>query len=165
MEHKKTDNEETLYQAHPSMFRNHPLWFVIVFLFPICGFALMVYLGLTSHLLAGVYAFAIPIAISLLTYGVWLFEIKGTTLTITNDRSTLRKGLLSKRVSEVWHQDVRNVQLDQSFLQRILGVGRIGISSAADAGKEIDVNGMPDPEKIKGIIDQHRRRDRTNTND
>jgi len=35
--------------------------------------------------------------------------------------------------------------------------GTIGISSAGQADVEIEVAGMPKPQRIKDIIDQHRR--------
>jgi hypothetical protein len=37
-----------------------------------------------------------------------------------------------------------------------MNVGWIGISSAGQAGLEIEVNGIVDPERVKQIIDDHR---------
>jgi uncharacterized membrane protein YdbT with pleckstrin-like domain len=88
----------------------------------------------------------------------WWLKNKGTRLTITNRRSTLRKGILSKQITEVWHRDVRNVQLSQTVFQRIFGVGRLAISSSGQDGMEIDVNGIPLPSKAKSIIDANRGR-------
>jgi uncharacterized membrane protein YdbT with pleckstrin-like domain len=56
----------------------------------------------------------------------------------------------------VYLTDVRNVQIYQSFGQRIFGVGSVAISSAGNEGIEIQVSGLPDPDKIKSIIDTHR---------
>jgi uncharacterized membrane protein YdbT with pleckstrin-like domain len=125
--------EEILYEAHPSMFRNHPLAFVLTCLLSLVGVGLIIFF-------------------------FWWLDSIGTTLTVTNDRITLRKGVLSKSLIEVWHRDVRNVQLYQSFGQRILGVGKLGISSAGQGGVEIEVAGIPDPEKVKSLIDDHRRK-------
>jgi hypothetical protein len=58
--------------------------------------------------------------------------------------------------TEVWHRDIRNVQLTQTFFQRILSTGRIGIGSSASSGMEIDVAGLRDPDEIKTLIDRHR---------
>jgi uncharacterized membrane protein YdbT with pleckstrin-like domain len=68
----------------------------------------------------------------------------------------LHRGWLSRSITEVWHRDVRNVQLTQSLFQRIFDTGRIGISSAAQSGIEIDVAGLRNPDKIKSIIDKYR---------
>jgi len=125
--------ESTLYEAHPSMFRNHPLYFVLsVLLIAAFGVGLLILLG-------------------------WWIAVLGTTLTVTDERITLRRGLLSKHTSEVFHSDVRNVQIDQTFGQRIFGVGTIGVSSSGQSGVEIQVAGIPDPQRIKDLIDAHRR--------
>ncbi|MDG1875683.1 MAG: PH domain-containing protein [Mariniblastus sp.] len=130
---KPSSQERTLYEEHPSMFRNQPVAFVIY-----CVLCLVV------------------VGIVILFF--WWLKCKGTTLTVTTDRVRLRKGILSKSINEVWHQDVRNVQLNQSFFQRLFGVGTVGISSAGQSEIEISVTGIPDPDRVKMLIDQHRRR-------
>ena len=123
--------ETVLYDENPSMFRNRPLEFIISCLLclVVVGFVILL---------------------------IWWIRCKGTQLTVTSERTRLRKGLLSKSITEVWHRDVRNVQLRQSFFQRILGVGFLGISSAGQGGIEIAVSGIPDPERVKELIDNHR---------
>ena len=133
---KQPVEEVTYYEEHPSMFRNRPIEFVIT------GVLCLVLVGLVM-------------------FFFWWLKCKGTTLTVTSDRTRLRRGLLSKSVTEVWHQDVRNVQLDQTFLQRIFGVGKVGVSSSGQSGVEISVSGIPEPDKVKALIDQHRRRSAT----
>lgn len=125
--------EATEYKAHPSMFRNNPLGFIL-------SVALIAAVGL-----------------GLLILLVWWLRCLGTTLTVTNKRTILRRGILSKYTTEVYHSDVRNVQVDQSMFQRIFGVGTIGISSAGQSGIEITVSGVAHPADIKGIIDEQRR--------
>lgn len=139
--------EVTLYDEHPSMFRNRPLEFIFTGLLVLAG------LGLTYF---SIWLLALS-AIGLFLYGSWWIRCKGTQLTITNERARLRKGILAKSVTEVWHRDVRNVQLDQSVLQRLFGVGSLGISSSGQSGLEISVSGIPDPERVKELIDHHRR--------
>ena len=124
-------SESNLYVASPSMFRNRPLTFALVVLLSLVGVGL-------------------PILI------VWFFRCRSMELTVTNMRTRLHRGWLSRSITEVWHRDVRNVQLDQTFLQRLFNVGRIGISSAANSGIEIDVSGMRKPDKIKSLIDAQR---------
>ena len=130
---KPANEEVTLYDENPSMFRNRPVEFIVTLV--LC----LVVVGLVIFL-------------------VWWMRCKGTQLTVTTERTSLRRGILSKSITEVWHQDVRNVQLDQTFFQRLSGVGSLGISSSGQAGLEISVSGIPDPERVKELIDQHRRR-------
>ena len=124
-------SETTLYRENPSMFRNNPLGFVLTVLLCVVGIGLIVLL-------------------------LWWLSTKATTLTVTDERTILRRGLLSKQLNEVWHRDVRNVQLTQTFWQRIFGTGTLEISSAGQADVEIRVTGIPDPDEVKAIIDRHK---------
>lgn len=134
--------EKVLYRASPAMFRNRPIWFSI----------------LTLCLLGFFIKDASPIGFfALFVFIVWWIRCRGRSLIITDQRSTLRKGILSKATSEVWHENVRNVQMEQSLGQRIFGVGKLGISSAGQSGMEIEISGISNPEKAKKIIDQHRK--------
>jgi uncharacterized membrane protein YdbT with pleckstrin-like domain len=87
---------------------------------------------------------------------IWWLKTAATTLTVTTRRTTLTQGLLSKHTSEVMHEHVRNIQVDQSVLQRLFGVGRIAISSAGQSGMEIDITGIPHPDAIQSAIDRYR---------
>lgn len=118
--------------TNPKMFRNRPILFLL------CVVLIIAYgAGLVILL-------------------VWWIQTKCTTLTITDKNTTLRRGILSKSINEVRHKDVRNVQVYQSFLQRILGVGRLALSSSGQDGLEIVVNGIRAPMRLKKLIDDQR---------
>ena len=120
-------DETTLYHAHTSMSRNHPFLFV----------------------LAVVLA---PAAIGLIILAVWSLRCHSTTLTVTSRRTILRTGILSKYTNEIRHEDVSNIQVRQTFFQRIFHVGYIGISSAAQDEIEIEAAGIPHPDKVAELI-------------
>lgn len=124
--------EKVLYEEHPCMFRNNPIGFVlaIVLCLVLIGFVILL---------------------------IWRLRTLGTTLTVTNERITLRRGILSKHTNDIYHSDVRNVQIAQTFFQRIFDVGTVGIASAGSGAMEITVVGMPQPNKVKELINQHRR--------
>jgi uncharacterized membrane protein YdbT with pleckstrin-like domain len=132
MNHVTGTEEVVLYEAHPAMFRNHPFWFVLCVILSFVGVGLILFL-------------------------IWYLQSRATTLTVTNDQTRLRKGILSKHTNDVFHENVRNIQVKQTFSQRLLGVGSVGISSAGQAGMEIEVNGIPEPHRVKQIIDECRR--------
>ncbi len=133
MSHAGSDQESVLYEAHPLMFRNHPIYFVLCVLL--------------------IAAFGLGLVLLL----VWWIQCLGTTLTVTNEQTTLRKGILSKNTNDVFHSNVRNIQVRQTPIQRIMNVGWLGISSAGQSGLEIEVNGILDPDRVKEIIDEHRK--------
>ncbi len=124
--------EQLIGSVHPPFFRSQPASVLAGVLFlPLFGFGVLILLAcLLKHL--------------------------STTLTVTTLRTSLRRGILSKRTSEVRHADVRNVRVTQGILDRMLGVGRLEISSAGQADMEISVSGIANPEGIKMAIDRHR---------
>ena len=106
------DTEKVLYESHPAMFGNNPIGFILAVVLCLVGVGLIILV-------------------------VWYVKCLGTTLTVTNEQTTLRRGILSKYTNDVFHENVRNIIVRQSFLQRMCGVGTIGISSAGQAGIEI----------------------------
>ena len=126
------DGEETLLEANPAMFRNNPFAFILsVILVAAAGVGLVI-------------------------LGIWWLDTKAAMLTITNKRTIQRKGLFSRKTTEVLHRDVRNIEISQSFSQRMFGVGSIGIASAGQAGIEIQFAGVRDPDGVKALIDCYR---------
>jgi hypothetical protein len=151
----EASGSEVLYVGHPAMFRNRP----ILFSFGVLGI-LIGLPALFSGLSKGDQEMALSgLGVSggvglLMLY--WWIKTLGTTLTVTGEKATLRLGLLSKHTSDVMLADVRNVQVSQGILQRLLGVGAVGISSAGQSGVEIAVAGIFDPEKVKALIERGR---------
>lgn len=76
---------------------------------------------------------------------------------MTAERVSLREGLLSKSLNEIFLADVRNVRTWQGPLQRLTRVGNIGIASSGGAGMEIKVRGLPDPMRVKALVEAARR--------
>ena len=129
---REAGEERVLYNERPSMWRNRPISFVLVLLL-------------------------IPWGSGLIILAIWYLKVLGTRLVVSSERVTLRTGVLSKHINEVRHRDIRNVQISQGPLQRLFGVGTIGIASSGHGGIEIIVHGMRDPEQVKRIIDEQRR--------
>jgi uncharacterized membrane protein YdbT with pleckstrin-like domain len=121
--------EQTLYQAHPPMFRNHPLGFVL------------------SVLL-------IAVAIGIIILLVWYVKSRSEQLTITNEGLRYEKGILSKTHNELKLTSIRSVRVYQSFFQRMFGTGDVDIFTAGDV-PEVTLKGMPDPQQIREIVSEH----------
>jgi uncharacterized membrane protein YdbT with pleckstrin-like domain len=125
--------EETLYQSHPTMLRTNPVGVLIcVALIPVMGIGLAILI-------------------------CWWLRCMGHTLTVTSERIIYREGILAKAVSEILIADIRNIQVVQTIWQRLMGVGSLAVSSAAQADVEIRIAGIPDPECVREIINQARR--------
>lgn len=88
---------------------------------------------------------------------VWVLLTRASAaLEITNKRTVLHRGLFSRATSEVLHDHVRNIEITQSFLDRVLRVGKIGISSSGQDGIEVECGNIPNPRKLREIIDLYR---------
>jgi len=116
-----------IYQAHPAMFRAHPFWF-IVFVLLVAAFGL-----------------------GLLILLYWYIKTRATALTVTEHELLYEKGILSKERLAVSLRHVRAIQVNQSFVNRILGVGTIEISTAGDE-PEFTVADLPDPHEVREAI-------------
>ena len=148
--------EPVLYQSHQSMFRNRPFKFILLFALLI---GCIVGLCTLKPQMVGAIMLWVGIGGALLVLLFWWIHCLGQTLIVTDQRVTKRVGILAKNTNDLYHTDIRNVRVNQRFWQRVFGVGKISISSAGTDGMEIEMEGLPKPDKIKSIIDNHRRTD------
>ncbi len=155
------EDEKVLLRLNPKMFRQAPLTFLLYLLLPMLAFGLIPLQQFRPALFPDVsflwslYIF-LPLTVLLLVpLFIWWLRTKARTLVVTNKKSRLRTGILSKDVSEVYHSHVRNVKINQNFFQRLLGVGDVRISSAGQSGIEIQINGIYRPDRVNEVIDDY----------
>jgi uncharacterized membrane protein YdbT with pleckstrin-like domain len=86
-----------------------------------------------------------------------VISVYSTRYTVTSERVIQRNGLISRRTSQVEITDIRNVQVKQGILQRIFGVGDVGVSTAAQAGLEIEFKGIRSPQVVADAIRARRK--------
>lgn len=116
-----------LYSEHPSMFRNHPIYFIFCLL-------MIAAAGLGLILLL-----------------IWYLQTKASKLEINEHEILFEQGLLSKSRAEISLASVRTIKVHQSFFDRIFGVGTLELYTAGD-DPEIRATGLPDPNKVREII-------------
>lgn len=118
---------KALYEEHPVMFKNHPFLFILsVLLIAAFGLGLLILLG-------------------------WYLHNKASRLTVYENEILFEKGLLSKERLEVNMHSVRTIRVNQSFLDRVFGVGKVEIYTAGDS-PEIIAHGLPDPNRIRELV-------------
>ena len=142
-------NSDLIYSENPKMPRNRPFIFIFNIILNIVGFVSAFRFEEQALQITGLVVWIATIVFFL----IWFIHTKSTKLSITNRDILLEKGLLSKERREVAIEKVRTVNIKQTFLNRILGVGEISIFTAGDL-PEIVVPGMPDPNKTREIIKQ-----------
>lgn len=149
--HGQADGERNLVVSHPAMFRNHPLRYLGLMALLVGGISVASISWSSGMMTLSALGLAGAVC-ALLVFGGWCLQTYFETLTVTNRRTIYLKGIISRKTNEVQHDDVRNIQIDQNVLQRILGVGRLAISSSGQSNLEIDVRGIPNPEHIAETI-------------
>jgi uncharacterized membrane protein YdbT with pleckstrin-like domain len=139
------------YRAHSAL-RNQ--WFAI--LVAILLFVLFVYLGVTGAAAGGgrnvqivLALIGVPmlvlVAVIVYRYHVWTFTIRGETIESC-------KGIIGREVHSIRVHDLRNVNVRQSFFQRLFGVGDVEFSSAGGVGIEVTFYGVTDPLGVKDRV-------------
>lgn len=153
---KGGEPERSVLKVRPTMFRARPVTFLGLGTGLLASAAGGVYLLTSTKSEALGWACLGLAGVLVGVFGVWRIKNLGNSLEVTNKRTIERVGLFSRFTSEIMHDDVRNVQITQSFIQRVMGVGQIGISSAAQDGLEISVKDVRNPDRIRETIDRYR---------
>ena len=159
------DTEEKVYVTHPAAFRNRPGKTLLAGLAILLGVLCLlgaVGVGLGLGLVEQVSAVAgatvlasvggVLILGGLIAMGVWLLKSRFETLTVTGQRTTFRYGIISRDTTEIQHEDIRNLQVDQSGFDRLMGVGDLFLSSSGQDGLEIRAFGIPKPEHVADVV-------------
>lgn len=156
----EADAERTLRTVHPAVFRSH-MFLTLVASLILAGGVVILVLGIAGTALFGLTGVPVIIVggvlmIAALIYFLYRWvQALATTLEVTTDRTILKMGLISKRTSEVQHDDIRNIQSDRNVLERLFNYGDIALSSSGQDDMEIVIKDVPDPEGIINIIRQH----------
>src|SRR5271154_1009074 len=77
---------------------------------------------------------------------------RSVVLWIYPGRITLERGLFSKSYRELIVRDIRSVEIDQSLLARMVGIGDLTISTAARVDADEEIEGIPNPKAVRDLI-------------
>ncbi len=80
------------------------------------------------------------------------FRRAATVLRIYPDRITLARGLVSKCYRDYNPRDVRSIDIDQTFFQRLVGIGDVTISTAASLEGAEHMHSVPNPLAVRDLI-------------
>jgi uncharacterized membrane protein YdbT with pleckstrin-like domain len=101
--------------------------------------------------------FAVLVALVLLAG--FLFRMT-TTYTITNQRLTIRRGILSRHIQQTRVERVQNVNVDKSLVDRIVRVGQVDFDTAGADDSDFTFRGVANPEQVVRAVDEaHRQRE------
>ncbi|GIW73488.1 MAG: hypothetical protein KatS3mg103_0010 [Phycisphaerales bacterium] len=153
--------EVRVLKLRPAMFRARPFSFIALLLGMTGAGVLALVAAIRKEPLWPADGFWLVVCLlvflaSAITMLVWFLKTMSACLEITTKRTTESYGLLSRATSEVLHDNIRNIAVKQSFIDRVFNVGQIEISSAGQAGVEITMKNIRNPHGVREIIDRYR---------
>jgi uncharacterized membrane protein YdbT with pleckstrin-like domain len=148
-------------QGEEVYFHGHPSWRSILG-FYIKGIVVSALAGAVAGIITAIVSSKVVVGwvIAAVAVGFVIVLVVGlvrriaTTYTISNQRLTIQKGILSREMHETRLERVQNVNATQSFLERILKVGTVDFDTAASAEYDFKFVGVSDPQQIVRTVDQ-----------
>jgi uncharacterized membrane protein YdbT with pleckstrin-like domain len=99
------------------------------------------------------------VLVALVVLGGFLFRMT-TTYTITNQRLTIRRGILSRHLQQTRVERVQNVNVDKSLVDRLVRVGQVDFDTAGADDSDFTFRGVANPEMVVRAVDEaHRDRE------
>lgn len=146
--------EEIFYDGHPS-------WRSIVS-FYIRGLLIAIAVGIVVGVVTRVAGHSVNVAlvvvavlvVLVIDVVIGLVKRIATRYTITNQRLTIHVGILRRDMHETRLERVQNVNLQQTAVDRLFGVGTVTFDTAGEAGYDFAFRGVADPSKIVRTVDQ-----------
>jgi uncharacterized membrane protein YdbT with pleckstrin-like domain len=74
---------------------------------------------------------------------------------VSNQRIVVESGALSKRIDEVDMRTVEDIEFQQRFLERLLGIGQIAIVAADKKMNRFRLLGVENPREVRELIRGH----------
>ena len=165
-----TISERTLYESKPNMLMYSDnfifkiiVLFIIVFLFkPILAVVSSIQVGLmtsfqlefTRMTFIAELLLILAIIIILIKLALDLLDWNYTTYKLTDKRVIIERGFLNKDKISMPYTKIQDMDIQQSILERVFGVGDIIIYGGHENTETI-LDDVPDPKKVEEIILSH----------
>ncbi|GMV26247.1 MAG: hypothetical protein AMXMBFR58_22780 [Phycisphaerae bacterium] len=117
--------EETVWEGTPSQWTNF-WWFV--------GCILVV-----------------PIPFAIYNY----LKVKTTKYALSTQRLRLETGIVARKIEEVELYRVNDTAVQQSFIERLLGIGTVWIETTDERNREVLLQAVPDPAGLREQVRKH----------
>jgi uncharacterized membrane protein YdbT with pleckstrin-like domain len=95
------------------------------------------------------------LALALVLYLTVLYKKYSVLYRLSTQRLFLIRGLVSRKIEELELFRVRDIQVVQSFWQRILGYGRMTVFSTDASAPKFELQGVARPLRVKDDIRVH----------
>ena len=148
--------EQHLWSGKPSHWYYLRAYIVSAFFFFVAAVAFAL-VAATGKVVGGVVLAMLPASLAVLPLVVAILRRKHTHYLMTTRMITVKWGVFSRHSHEVPLHGVREVIVLRGFIERLAGVGSVGFSTAASPGVEVWFAGIPEPEAVRQLVNQHTR--------
>ncbi|HVV50596.1 MAG TPA: PH domain-containing protein [Polyangia bacterium] len=102
--------------------------------------------------LAAIGAVAIVVGARLVKLAWHVAVLRSNRYRVSNQRIVLETGALSKRIDEIDMRTVEDIEFQQRFLERLLGIGDIAVIAADKRMARFRLRGVEDPRALRELI-------------
>lgn len=146
------DQETVFYEGSPKLRGETALLFKCLL-----GAAFLVAVPIITHAIQGYatwWLYLIFIVLAIASLALPMLLVRRNKYRISNYRIDHEEGLLSKRIDtiELWHVD--DVDMEQSLIDRMMGVGTITIRSNDATTPILPLRSLPEPRRLLDAIKQ-----------
>lgn len=115
-------DEQVLWQGGPSQWANFWWWLSCLLILPI-------------------------------PWAIWKWlEVRALQVTLTNQRLKIRSGVLNKQTEEIELYRVKDWTVEEPFLQRMVGKGRVRMETSDRTAPNVDLPWLPEPRKFTDLL-------------
>ncbi|MDZ7269364.1 MAG: PH domain-containing protein [candidate division KSB1 bacterium] len=140
-----------IYRTRPAWRRQWGLMFLALFF--VAGMLAVLYESYVTpdsrNPAASLSLFAVPLLLLCL---IMVFRHYAWRFTVEDGTIESRHGYIAREIKSVRVEDVRNINVTQTFIQRLLGIGNIEFSSSGTSGIEVIFENVADPVSVKNKI-------------
>jgi uncharacterized membrane protein YdbT with pleckstrin-like domain len=146
--------EQVFFTGHPSWRSMLGLQFKGLLAAILAGVLAGLITAVASSSVSVGWVIAAVLAVFVIVAVIGLLRRRRTTYAITNQRLTIQTGLASRELHQTRLERVQNVNLSQSMLERLLGVGTVDFDTAGSASFDFSFRGVAHPHRIVQTVDE-----------
>ncbi len=151
--------EHVIFDGHPS-WRGTLSFYLRGILLAALGAAVAALVTVIASDFSAGWTIAVFVALVILVVLVGLVWRMTTRYTITNQRLTIRRGLLARHLQQTRVERVQNVNVDQRVIDRLLRVGAVDFDTAGTDDSDFTFRGVANPDRVVRAVDEaHRQRE------
>jgi uncharacterized membrane protein YdbT with pleckstrin-like domain len=143
------------------LFRGHPSWRAML-AFHVKGLLAAVLIGAIAGLISALFEGKVQVTwVILAVLVVFVVNLAAgvvrrlqTTYTVTTERLSIERGMMTRELHETRLDRVQNVRLRQSLLERALAVGTVEFDTAAGAAYDFAFVGISGPRSVVRTVDR-----------